>query len=121
MQPGISPVSFYTLDIFTEKLKLPVPKEILSPLVGVTEVVGSCISVSLIDRIGRRILLITSGLGMFASHFLTSASFYVIGDAHAAQVKTLTFPHLNKVGFEHLSNSVRYFGLKEAKFEAQNQ
>ena len=46
---GISPVSFYGLDIFTEKLRLPLAKEVLSPLMGAAEVVGSAFTLYLID------------------------------------------------------------------------
>ena len=42
--------------------RLPVPRSVLSPLLGLTEVFGRCISVILIDRVGRRFLLIASGL-----------------------------------------------------------
>merc|ERR1711963_733525 len=52
---GISPVSFYGLDIFTEKLRLPLAKEVLSPLMGAAEVVGSAFTLYLIDKTGRRV------------------------------------------------------------------
>ena len=73
---GINAVIFYTVDIFQEA------GGILSPflatiIVGIAQVVATCISSLLVERTGRRVLLLFSNVTMAVCHLLLAVYFYV--------------------------------------------
>ncbi|XP_072022520.1 solute carrier family 2, facilitated glucose transporter member 8-like [Amphiura filiformis] len=63
---GINAVMFYTVDIF--KTAAPtIDAHISTVIVGVVQVVATLVSVLLMDRAGRRVLLLLAGVGMALS------------------------------------------------------
>jgi len=73
---GINAVIFYTVDIFQEA------GGILSPflatiIVGIVQVVATCISSLLVERTGRRVLLLFSNVTMAVCHLLLAVHFYL--------------------------------------------
>lgn len=73
---GIVAVASYTQTIF-EEAGSSIPSEISSIITGVFQVVGSFVPPFIVDRWGRRILLITSSLGITVSYFLLGLYFYL--------------------------------------------
>jgi MFS family permease len=72
---GINAVIFYTVDIFQEA------GGILSPflatiIVGIVQVVATYISSLLVERTGRRVLLLFSNVTMAVCHLLLAVHFY---------------------------------------------
>ncbi|PSN47388.1 hypothetical protein C0J52_11156 [Blattella germanica] len=72
---GINAVIFYTVDIFQAA------GSTLSPyyctlIVGVVQVISTYIAALLMDRLGRRVLLLTSGFGMAISLLILTVFFY---------------------------------------------
>ena len=65
------------MDIFI-KAKIAIKPEWCGVLIGFTEICGSCLSVYLIDKSGRKVLMIGSAIGMFLAHILTAVSFIQI-------------------------------------------
>ena len=65
------------MDIFI-KDKIAIEPEWCEVLIGFMEIFGSCLSVYLIDKSGRRVLMIGSAVGMFFAHILTAVSFIQI-------------------------------------------
>merc|ERR550517_367142 len=82
---GNSPISFYIVDVILDKLNspagLPISPKLLAPFIGSSELIGSILSIYLIDRFGRVLLLIISGIGMTITLGLTSVACYVIENA----------------------------------------
>ncbi|KAJ9579238.1 hypothetical protein L9F63_024654 [Diploptera punctata] len=71
---GICPVIYYTVDIFRAS------GSELSPyyctlIVGSVELLPNLIAIFAMDRLGRRIILLTSGVGMAISHLILSGYF----------------------------------------------
>lgn len=73
---GIVVVTSYTQTIF-EEAGSTLPAEVSSIITGVFQVIGSFVPPLVVDRWGRRILLITSSLGMMISYFLLGLYFYL--------------------------------------------
>lgn len=73
---GIVAVASYTQTIFDEAGST-IPSEVSSMIIGVFQVIGSFVPPLVVDRWGRRILLITSGLGIMISYFLLGLYFYL--------------------------------------------
>lgn len=59
---GINVVLMFTQDIFKDTGST-IPAAISTIIVGVVQVVASCITPLVVDRLGRRLLLLASGVG----------------------------------------------------------
>ena len=94
---GISPISFYLVDIFT-RAKITLDPEIAAILIGFAECMGAAITVFVVDKLGRRVMLIGSGIAIAFSNAITAISFYFIerGD-EAAELHML--PLIGIFGF----------------------
>jgi SP family facilitated glucose transporter-like MFS transporter 8 len=73
---GINAVIFYTVEIFQEA------GGILSPflatiIVGIVQVVATCLSSLLVERTGRRVLLLFSNITMAVCHLVLAVYFYL--------------------------------------------
>ena len=100
---GINAAIFYTSTILGKTGFEGNTVEIISAIsVGVTQVVATLLSVFLVDRLGRRVLFLTSSLGMLVSALLLAIFFYIfdhyckgkIGDETSATLDTATAgPH----------------------------
>ena len=73
---GINAVVFYAEDLFKQTKYKNDAALVSSFAVGGTEVFGTLIGVILIDLLGRRILLICSGVGMFLSSGVMGAFYF---------------------------------------------
>jgi SP family facilitated glucose transporter-like MFS transporter 8 len=73
---GINAVIFYTVDIFREAGSALSPS-LATIIVGVFQVVAACISSLLVERIGRRPLLLFSDVSMAVCHIVLAVYFYV--------------------------------------------
>lgn len=60
---GINVVLFYMETIFN-KADTGLPAAISTIIIGIVQVIASSVTPLVVDRLGRRLLLITSGLGM---------------------------------------------------------
>ncbi len=75
---GINAAVFYSSSIFTEAGFPDNQVEIISAVaVGITQIVATSISVLLVDRLGRRVLLLLSSAGMFSSSLILAIFFYL--------------------------------------------
>ena len=75
---GINAAIFYTSNIFKDAGYVGNTGEIISALaVGITQIVATFISVLLVDRLGRRVLLILSSIGMGGSSLVLAVFFYL--------------------------------------------
>ncbi|KAJ8942451.1 hypothetical protein NQ318_002663 [Aromia moschata] len=73
---GYCAITFYLQTIF-EEVGSELPPEISALIVGVVLLVSSFISPFLIDRLGRRILLVVSCFGTFLSLLMLGVYFYI--------------------------------------------
>ncbi len=75
---GINAAIFYSSTIFSQAGYSGNKVEYVSALaVGVTQIIATLLSVALVDRLGRRVLLILSSLGMAFSSLLLAVYFYL--------------------------------------------
>ncbi|XP_077261612.1 solute carrier family 2, facilitated glucose transporter member 8-like isoform X1 [Temnothorax americanus] len=82
---GINFVLFYMQNIFIAAGGL-VSSEIAAIIVGVVQVVASMVTPVVVDRSGRKILLILSGIGVTISSFALGLYFYLKEVQHADDV-----------------------------------
>ncbi|XP_017096834.2 facilitated trehalose transporter Tret1-2 homolog [Drosophila bipectinata] len=75
---GINAILFYSASIF-EDVGASLPGKYASIIIGVTQVVSTFVAVVIIDKAGRRILLIISGLLMAVTTALLGVYFYMSG------------------------------------------
>lgn len=75
---GINAVIFYTSTIFADA-KIEIKPEIATIIVGVVQVIATCVATVTIDKLGRRLLLIISD-SLMALCTLVLAIFYGIRD-----------------------------------------
>ncbi|XP_076665642.1 facilitated trehalose transporter Tret1-2 homolog [Andrena cerasifolii] len=73
---GVNTVIFYSSDIFTKAGKSLNPKY-ASIIVGVMQIVGVFLSTLIVDRLGRRILLLASIILLFLTSFILGVYFYL--------------------------------------------
>ncbi|XP_072397533.1 facilitated trehalose transporter Tret1-like [Diabrotica undecimpunctata] len=73
---GINSVISY-LDIIFKASGSTLPLYFLTNAVGVIQVVGNCISVSLIEKLGRKILILTSAVGILITQISLAVYFYL--------------------------------------------
>ncbi|XP_050506632.1 facilitated trehalose transporter Tret1-like [Diabrotica virgifera virgifera] len=76
---GINIVLFYTQNIFTDA-GVSLAPEICTIIVGIVQIVASAATPLLVDRCGKRFLLMLSGLGMALSHSVLAFFFYMKDD-----------------------------------------
>ena len=78
---GINAVIFYASDIF-KMAEISVDVNLVSALaIGVVQVVATLVSVLLVDKLGRKVLLTISSIGMGLSSFVLGIYYYVL-DSH---------------------------------------
>ena len=73
---GISPLSSYAAGVFQDA-GVANPRDTAAYAVGGVELVATILSIFIIDRIGRKILLIISGLGMIVGSALLGVHFFI--------------------------------------------
>jgi facilitated trehalose transporter len=73
---GVNAVIFYTVTIFSEAGS-SIEKNLATIVVGIVQFFATFISIFLVDKAGRRILLLTSGVIMTASLAAVGAFFYM--------------------------------------------
>ncbi|CAG9861810.1 unnamed protein product [Phyllotreta striolata] len=76
---GINIVLFYTQSIFTDA-GVPLAPEICTILTGVLQIIASALTPLLVERLGKRILLMQSGIGMGVSQGALALFFYLKDD-----------------------------------------
>ncbi|KDR10229.1 hypothetical protein L798_15728, partial [Zootermopsis nevadensis] len=86
---GINAVTFYTVDIFKGAGSTLSPSE-ATIIVGIAEVLATYVSPFLVERAGRRILLLFSGAKMAVCHLILVVYFYL----KQIDVSTKTFDWL---------------------------
>ena len=75
---GINAVIFYASDIFkTARIELDV-NSVSVLAIGVVQVVATLLSVMLVDKLGRKILLTVSSIGMALSSFVLGIYYYIL-------------------------------------------
>ena len=79
---GINAVIFYAEDIFEQTKYKDNAALVSSFAVGGTELFGTLIGVILIDLLGRRVLLVCSGIGMFFSSGAMGAFYFLNSDPY---------------------------------------
>lgn len=91
---GINAAIFYTSTILNQTGFQGNSVAIISAgSVGLTQVLATVVSVFLVDRLGRRVLLLTSSVGMTASAILLAIFFYVFRHfchSHIEHTETMT-------------------------------
>lgn len=78
---GINVILFNTQTIFSDT-KSSIPDDMSSLFVGITSLVFAIISNVLVDKLGRKILFIVSGIGMFVSDLLLGIYFYMMDNGN---------------------------------------
>uniref|UniRef100_A0A6P7GR80 Facilitated trehalose transporter Tret1-like n=1 Tax=Diabrotica virgifera virgifera TaxID=50390 RepID=A0A6P7GR80_DIAVI len=78
---GITVVLFYTQSVFADA-GVPIAPEMCTIIMGIVQVFASPAAPLLVDRCGKRCLLIISGVGMAVSHFLLAFFFYLKNVQH---------------------------------------
>ncbi len=73
---GLNASSAYAAEIFRDA-GVSNPTQTASYAIGVTSIFFTFISIFLVDRLGRKILLIVSGIGMFLGTVLLGTHFYI--------------------------------------------
>ncbi|WP_446743632.1 sugar porter family MFS transporter [Silvibacterium acidisoli] len=73
---GINPILYYLNDIFSSTGASRVSSDLQAVAIGATNFVGTIIAMTLIDRIGRKKLLLIGAVGTFICLSLTGAFFY---------------------------------------------
>ena len=76
---GVNAIIFYASTIF-ESASKSIPSDISTIIVGVIQVVAVFLSTLIVDRLGRRILLLVSCLSMFITTFVLGIYFYLQHD-----------------------------------------
>ena len=75
---GINAVIFYASDIF-KNAQVPLDVNLVSALaIGVVQVVATLLSVLLVDKLGRKVLLTISSSGMGLSSFVLGIYYYIL-------------------------------------------
>lgn len=74
---GNNIILFNTETIFI-KTKSSIPADMSSLLMGVTSFIFAFVSTALVDKLGRKILLVISGIGMFISELSMGVYFYLL-------------------------------------------
>lgn len=74
---GINPILYYLNDIFSSTGASRVSSDLQAVAIGATNFLGTILAMTLIDRIGRKKLLLIGAMGTFACLALTSVFFYV--------------------------------------------
>jgi MFS transporter, SP family, arabinose:H+ symporter len=74
---GINPILYYLNDIFTSAGSSSMSSDLQAIAIGGTNALGTIIAMTLIDRLGRKKLLLLGAVGTFVCLSLTSAFFYV--------------------------------------------
>jgi SP family facilitated glucose transporter-like MFS transporter 8 len=73
---GITAVTFYTTDIF-QAGKSNIDPDLQTIMIGTIEVVMSFVPMFIVDKLGRKVLLIFSGLGMGVSTIILGTYFFL--------------------------------------------
>lgn len=76
---GINVVLFYAQDIFTDA-GVSLAPEICTILIGIIQIVGSALTPVLVERKGKRFLLMLSGIGMAVALGSLATFFYIKND-----------------------------------------
>ncbi|KAJ8977239.1 hypothetical protein NQ317_003814 [Molorchus minor] len=79
---GINIILFYTQDIFTDA-GVSLPPEICTIAIGVVQILASAATPVLVDRKGKRFLLLLSAVGMGLSQAVIAYFFYLKDDKHS--------------------------------------
>jgi sugar porter (SP) family MFS transporter len=75
---GINAVIFYASDIF-KRAQTPLDVNLVSALaIGVVQVIATLVSVLLVDKLGRKVLLTISSAGMGLSSFVLGIYYYIL-------------------------------------------
>ena len=75
---GINAVIFYASDIF-KTAQIPLDVNLVSAIsIGVVQVMATLLSVLLVDKLGRKILLTVSSVGMGLSSFVLGIYYYIL-------------------------------------------
>lgn len=98
---GINAAIFYSSTIFKDAGYSGSKGALISALaVGITQIIATSLSVLLVDRLGRRVLLITSSIGMCASS-LVLAIFFYLKNHHDCETDSK----------EHYCNNIGYIAI----------
>ncbi|XP_050506630.1 facilitated trehalose transporter Tret1-2 homolog isoform X3 [Diabrotica virgifera virgifera] len=73
---GITVVLFYAQSIFADS-GVPIAPEVCTIIVGIVQVLASAVTPLLVDKCGKRLLLMVSGLGMAVAHSILAFFFYL--------------------------------------------
>ncbi|XP_072383998.1 facilitated trehalose transporter Tret1-like [Diabrotica undecimpunctata] len=84
---GITVVLFYTQSVFADA-GVPIAPEMCTIIMGIVQIFASPAAPLLVNRCGKRFLLIISGLGMAVAHSILAFFFYLKNVQHA-DVSTL--------------------------------
>lgn len=84
---GINAVIFFTTDIFRDA-NTDIKPEMATIIIGVMQVIATVVAVMVVDRLGRRILLLSSGL-MMALCTLALGVYFYLKDQSAEKVASL--------------------------------
>lgn len=79
---GINSIIFYSNDIFT-RAGSTLPADQATIIVGAVQVISVFFSTLIVDRLGRRILLMSSIITLFLTTLVLGIYFYVINNSHA--------------------------------------
>lgn len=86
---GINVVLFYAQEIFTDA-GVSLPPEVCTILVGVVQIIGSALTPALVEKRGKRFLLMVSGVGMTIS-LGTLAGYFFIKDNQGGDVSVISW------------------------------
>ncbi|CAG9836628.1 unnamed protein product [Diabrotica balteata] len=78
---GINVVLFYSQNIFTDA-GVSIPPEICTIIIGIVQVLASGTTPLLVEKWGKRFLLMFSGIGMFISQGVLTYFFYLKDNQH---------------------------------------
>lgn len=78
---GINTVMFYTVDIF-KSTHSSIDPHVSTIIVGAVQVAATAVSVLLMDRLGRKVLLIVAGVMMAISSTSFGAYYYIINEVN---------------------------------------
>ncbi|XP_068706504.1 solute carrier family 2, facilitated glucose transporter member 8-like isoform X1 [Montipora foliosa] len=94
---GVNAVMFYCATIF-ETAGFAENSTMVSILIGVIQFFAACVALTMIDRGGRRFLLIAGGAGMSASCFIMGAYFYVtLNPEHSSGIPDISWVAVTSV------------------------
>jgi len=77
---GINAAIFYASNIFKSGFSGNMVEIVPAIAVGVTQVIATSLSVFLVEKLGRRVLLLTSSFGMGTSSILLAVFYYIYDD-----------------------------------------